>query len=562
MLLVSPERLNNPDFRDQVLPELAASAGPARRRRGALHLRLGPRLPARLPAAAHAARGAAARACRCWPPPPRPTPGSPRDVAEQLGASGDARAARAAGPREPAPRASLRLPAPRSGWPGSPSTLRRAARVRASSTRSPWRRPRRSPPTCGEQGYAVAAYTGQTEHGRAARRRGGPARPTGSRRWSPRRALGMGFDKPDLGFVIHLGRAAVARSPTTSRSAARAAGSSGPRSCCCPGREDQAIWAYFASLAFPPEQQVRAACSPRSRRPAVRCRRPRWRPGWICAAPGWRRCSRSSTSTARCGGCKGGWESHRPAVGVRRASATPGSPPSGQAEQQAMLDYVDTTGCRMEFLRRQLDDRGAAPCGRCDNCTGRTGSTRGVAGGRAPRAGRAATGPGVEVEPRKQWPTGLAASSASRAGSRPSEQAEPGRVLGRLTDIGWGNRLRALLARGRRTGRSRTTCSPPWSRCWRPGSGRSARSAWSRCRRRSRPQLVRSLAERLAQVGRLSYLGDLGYRSGPPGRQVQQRAAGPAIWPRLAMPAALGAAVAAARDRSCWSTTGSTPAGR
>ena len=42
VLLVSPERLNNPDFRDQVLPRARRRHRPAGGRRGALHLRLGP----------------------------------------------------------------------------------------------------------------------------------------------------------------------------------------------------------------------------------------------------------------------------------------------------------------------------------------------------------------------------------------------------------------------------------------------------------------------------------------------------------------------------------------
>lgn len=42
ILLVSPERLNNPDFRDQVLPKARGLHRPAGGRRGALHLRLGP----------------------------------------------------------------------------------------------------------------------------------------------------------------------------------------------------------------------------------------------------------------------------------------------------------------------------------------------------------------------------------------------------------------------------------------------------------------------------------------------------------------------------------------
>ena len=49
VLLVSPERLNNPDFRDTVLPSLAASAGLVVDRRGPLRQRLGARLSPRLP---------------------------------------------------------------------------------------------------------------------------------------------------------------------------------------------------------------------------------------------------------------------------------------------------------------------------------------------------------------------------------------------------------------------------------------------------------------------------------------------------------------------------------
>ena len=75
VLLVSPERLNNPSFRDQVLPELSRTARPGGDRRGALHLRLGARLPARLPQAPHAAGRPARRGSRSWPPPPPRTRG-------------------------------------------------------------------------------------------------------------------------------------------------------------------------------------------------------------------------------------------------------------------------------------------------------------------------------------------------------------------------------------------------------------------------------------------------------------------------------------------------------
>src|SRR5260370_42536717 len=37
-----------------------------------------------------------------------------------------------------------------------------------------------------------------------------------------------------------------------------------------------------------------------------------------------------------------------------------------RAEQASMVAYASTAGCRMEFLRRQLDDEAAGPCGLCD----------------------------------------------------------------------------------------------------------------------------------------------------------------------------------------------------
>ena len=55
--------------------------------------------------------------------------------------------------------------------------------------------------------------------------------------------------------------------------------------------------------------------------------------------------------------------------------------------------------------------------------------------------------PGVDVAPRKMWPTGMKDLGVEVAGKIPAtEAAEPGRALGRLTDLGWGPRLRALLA--------------------------------------------------------------------------------------------------------------------
>lgn len=188
-----------------------------------------------------------------------------------------------------------------------------------------------------------------------------------------------------------------------------------------------------------------------------------------------------------------------------------------------MRDYVATTGCRMEFLQRQLDDEKAVPCGRCDSCAGPW-----LEAAVSPAALAAAAGeldrPGVEVEPRKMWPTGLAAVGMDLKGRIPAgQQAVTGRALGRLSDIGWGNRLRPMLSAQAADGQvpddvldAVVTVMADWARSpggWASGSpdavarpvGIVAMSS------RTRPQLVASLAEGVARVGRLPLLGRLAY---------------------------------------------------
>ena len=123
VLLVSPERLNNPDFRDQVLPKLAAAAGllvvdeahcisdwghdfrPDYRRLRTMLAELPPGVPVLATTATANARVMA-------------------DVAEQLGTGGSETPgpARRPGPGEPAASAVLDCREPRTGWPGSPSS--------------------------------------------------------------------------------------------------------------------------------------------------------------------------------------------------------------------------------------------------------------------------------------------------------------------------------------------------------------------------------------------------------------------------------------------------------
>ena len=114
LVYVAPERFRSPRFVD-ALRAIAGRHRAGRDRRGALHLGVGPRLPARLPAARRGRRGSSARRGSPRSPPPR-RPRSARDIAHQLGID-----------RRAAPRARLR--------PAEPA-LRGRARPAAPTTRS------------------------------------------------------------------------------------------------------------------------------------------------------------------------------------------------------------------------------------------------------------------------------------------------------------------------------------------------------------------------------------------------------------------------------------------
>lgn len=173
----------------------------------------------------------------------------------------------------------------------------------------------------------------------------------------------------------------------------------------------------------------------------------------------------------------------------------------------------------MEFLRRRLDDGEAAPCGRCDNCAG-TRFDPAVEPGLLEAARGELSRPGTPVEPRRMRPTGLPAVGVDLRGRiPPGEQASAGRALGRLSDIGWGNRLRALLG-------PRAADAPvpqdvldavvavlaDWARGpdgWASGEQSAPRRPGGvvTIASRTRPQLVGSLGEGIAAVGRMPLLG-------------------------------------------------------
>jgi ATP-dependent DNA helicase RecQ len=512
-LLVSPERLNHPGFRDEVLPSLAASAGlivvdeahcisdwghdfrPDYRRIRSLLSELARDTPVLATTATANARVVA-------------------DVAEQLGS--DTLVLRGPLDRESLQLAVLALPGPahRLAWlaeqlpelhgSGIVYTLTVAAAEEVAAFLI-------------SRGIQAAAYSGRSDD---AERRAAEDDLLSNRIkvLVATSALGMGFDKPDLGFVVHLGAppSPIAYYQQIGRAGR---GVAHARAILLPGVEDEAIWQYFASLAFPTEDQVRRTLTALSEargplstaalEPLVDLRRTRLETmlkvldvdgvvkrvsgGWIATSQPYRYDAQRYTRVAA----------------------------ERRTEQQAVRDYVATPGCRMEFLRRQLDDVAAAPCGRCDRCTNTP--LPDAIGGETLQAAQLALGKvGVELAPKKLWPTGMAALHVPLSGKLRTPP-EPGRALCRLSDIGWGPRLRQLFAEPDTeipddVFRAAVSVLAGWGWQQRP-----AQVVWIPSR--ARPKLVASLAAQLARIGRLELAGPLERRRDEPASTARSNSA-------------------------------------
>jgi ATP-dependent DNA helicase RecQ len=556
VLLVSPERLNNPDFRDQVLPRLAAATGllvvdeahcisdwghdfrPDYRRLRTMLADLPPGVPVLATTATANARVTA-------------------DVAEQLGTGGSSDALVLRGPldRDSLSLSVLRLSdaAHRMAWlaehlddlPGSGIIY--TLTVAAAEEVTAFLR---------QRGHTVASYTGKTEN--ADRQQAEEDLLANKvKALVATSALGMGFDKPDLGFVVHLG------SPSSPIAYYQQVGRAGrgvehAEVLLLPGKEDEAIWKYFASLAFPSEDLVRRTLdilahaekplSLPALEPLVELRRSRLetmlkvldvdgavkrvKGGWIATGQPW------------------SYDAERYAWVARQR----------EAEQQAMRAYASTTDCRMEFLQRQLDDEAAKPCGRCDNCAGpRFAADTSEEALDAARVdlGRA----GVEVEPRRMWPTGLPAIGVDLKGRIPAgEQAASGRALGRLSDIGWGNRLRPMLSPQAPDGpvpddvaKAVVDVLADWAKGpggWAPGAPEAQPRPVGvvTVASRTRPRLINSLAARVAEIGRLPLLGAVEYTGDAhPGSRSNSAQRLKALDGALTVPPALASALSEAQ---------------
>jgi ATP-dependent DNA helicase RecQ len=372
------------------------------------------------------------------------------------------------------------------------------------------------------QSFDVEAYTGQTDPDERARIEDALRR-NAIKAVVATSALGMGYDKPDLGFCVHVG------SPDSPVSYYQQVGRAGRSLDSAVGvllpaaESDSRIWEYFATATIPDPlaaEKVLAALANSSGGLSIPA---------LEAETGLRRGRLDALlKVLRVDGA------------VDRAGTawvSTGAPwtydtkkyarvlASRRAEADLMRTYAAGSRCLMQVLVAALDDPAAAPCGRCSVCTGKL-----------PAPGNEVSEGGIHValsylrardivlEPRKQWPSGV-----GRRG-RISGIA-PGRAIAFADDPVWREVVTELAGPD----------APPsaalqgalvdvmarWAGQWeqRPVAVVAVPSA-------GHPQRVKGMAEHVAAVGRLPLISALGLRH-PVGAEVDSEQASAVLVRRL-----------------------------
>ncbi|MGQ0630057.1 MAG: RecQ family ATP-dependent DNA helicase [Sporichthyaceae bacterium] len=405
------------------------------------------------------------------------------------------------------------------------------------------------------QGHEVVAYTGQTETAERARIEAA-LRANEVKAVVATSALGMGYDKPDLGFCIHVGSP---DSPVAYYQQVGRAGRALPPELADQGavgvllpaaESDPRIWEYFATATIPDPQAARQvlallASLAEAQGPEASMSIPA-----IEAETGQRRGRLEALlKTLRVDGAVDrvgtGWRgtgapwTYDTAKYERIVAAR-------RAEANLMRTYAAGSRCLMDVLTEALDDPEAGKrCGRCSVCTGELPGP-GARPGAAVVA--AATlhlrGRHHVLEPRKMWPSGV-----GRRGKLAG--VAPGRALAFADDPAWLEVIAELASPDGEPSEALRTGLVDVLRAWAKEWGERP-VAVVPIPSRSHPVRVAGMAAHVAAIGRLPLLHVLRADGPPPASDVASATRVQALLEGLHLAAPDGGAVIAMESGGPW----------